>query len=128
MPEKVFQHHIKPTTIPGEPALVLLGTDFLSKFDEFCVDWTNNRIKLGDDWVYLTNTVPESSPILDIEATLPHKQRVELETLLGAHTGLFVHNPRVPKEATIATHVIRTKSSLPHKSRTSFAEHLSSGR
>ena len=115
MPEKVFQHHIKPTTIPGEPALVLLGTDFLSKFDEFCVDWTNNRIKLGDDWVYLTNTVPESSPILDIEATLPHKQRVELETLLGAHTGLFVHNPRAPKEATIATHVIKTKSSLPHK-------------
>ena len=45
MPGKVF-----------EPALVLLGTDFLSEFDEFCVDWTNNRIKLGPDWVYLTST------------------------------------------------------------------------
>ena len=114
MPGKVFDHRIKPTAIPGEPALVLLGTDFLSKFDEFCVDWTNNRIKLGPDWVYLTSTT-KSAPILDIEQTLPHKQRLALETLLGTHTGLFVHNPKAPKEATIATHVIKTKTSLPHK-------------
>ena len=52
LPKKVFQHPLKPTKIPGEPALVLLGTDFLSKFDEFRIDWANHRMKLGTDWVY----------------------------------------------------------------------------
>ena len=114
MPGKVYEHPFKPTKIPGEPALVLLGTDFLSKFDEFCVDWTNNRMKLGSDWVYLTN-VTKNVPILDIEPTLPYDRRVELEKLLEEHTTLFVHNPKAPKELTIATHVIKTKTSLPHK-------------
>ena len=41
MPAKTFGHHLKPTKIPGEPQLVLLGIDFLSKFDEFTIDWTS---------------------------------------------------------------------------------------
>ena len=64
--------------------------------------------------MYLTSTA-KSAPILDIELTLPHKQRLALDKLLDAPTDLFVQNPRAPKEATIATHVIKKKISLPHK-------------
>ena len=114
LPKKVFQHPLKPTKIPGEPALVLLGTDFLSKFDEFRIDWANHRMKLGTDWVY-TASQEETAPILDVEPSLSPSQKSAVEELLHAHSSLFVHNPRAPREATIATHVIKTNTSLPHK-------------
>jgi hypothetical protein len=57
LPNKRFSHHLKPSAIPGEPALVLLGIDFLSKFDKTLIDWANHRLLLGNSWVhYLTDS------------------------------------------------------------------------
>ena len=38
LPGKWYHHQIHPTTIPGEQSLVLLGTDFLAKFDKMLID------------------------------------------------------------------------------------------
>ena len=54
-PENTYTHCIKPAKIPGEPALVLLGVDFLSKFKRTTFDWKNSRLQLGDNWVYFVS-------------------------------------------------------------------------
>ena len=51
LPGKWYHHHIHPTTISGEQSLVLLGTDFLAKFNKTLIDWKKKRISLGNSWV-----------------------------------------------------------------------------
>ena len=47
LPDRTFEHRIKPAQIPGEPALVLLGIDFLSTFNLTLFDWEKSRQLLG---------------------------------------------------------------------------------
>lgn len=45
-------HWLKPTFLPSQPELVILGTDFMQKFGKTGFDWEKGRVKLGEQWVY----------------------------------------------------------------------------
>ena len=42
------QHPIRPTEIPHNPNLVILGRDFLQRFGNTEFDWENQTVRLGD--------------------------------------------------------------------------------
>ena len=112
MDGKVFKHPIRPAQIPGEPALVLLGVDFLSKFGNTLFDWDNHRLQLGESWAYTT-----SLPLrYDISSSLSSSEKDQLNNLINGYADkIFVHNPKAPKKASFGVHKIETKSGRPHK-------------
>ena len=114
LPGKWYHHQIHPTTIPGEQSLVLLGTDFLAKFDKTLIDWKKKRISLGNSWVYLTDIGPPKVK-LDISKTINDSQTQQMHQLVEAHPNLFTHNPKAPRQAKTGCHIINTKTELPHK-------------
>ena len=117
-PSKTVNHSFKPSKIPGESAFVLLGLDFLAQFDSTIFDWKNNRMKVGNDWVYFANEGNEGEPKqkLDISKQLLPKQHREVSKLIGNFfDSVFAHDPKAPKEANMGFHVIETKSGNPHK-------------
>ena len=115
-PSKVFQHMIKPTKIPGEPHLVLLGTDFLAKFDMTLFDWENDRVLMGDTWVYYANTSSANEESFDVSPELtPERKRQVMSTIKKYADSVFVHNPKAPKRASLGIHTINLNSKLPHK-------------
>ena len=113
LPGKWYHHQIHPTTIPGEQSLVLLGTDFLAKFDKTLIDW-KKRISLGNSWVYLTDIGPPKVK-LDISKNINDSQTQQIHQLVEAHPNLFAHNPKAPRQAKTGCHIINTKTELPHK-------------
>ena len=116
LPEQTFEHSIKPSKIPGEPSLVLLGIDFLSKFNLTVFDWENQRLLLGDEWVYLTSSEANTPSNFDISSDLDESKTNSVRRLIDRYAGsVFAHNPRAPKRSSIGVHTITTKSSLPHK-------------
>ena len=116
LPERVFKHNIKPASIPGEPSLVLLDIDFLSAFNLTVFDWDNNRVLLGDSWVYYinTNAVPPSK--FDISRHLSPGQHEALEKIISKYAdSVYAHNPKAPKRSLIGEHTINLSSKVPHK-------------
>jgi hypothetical protein len=112
MDGKVFEHPIRPTQIPGEPALVLLGVDFLSKFGNTLFDWENHRLQLGDSWAYAMSSPSK----YDISPSLSSSEKGQINDLINGYAdSVFVHNPRAPKKASFGVHKIETKSGRPHK-------------
>ena len=90
-PSKVFQHMIKPTKIPGEPHLVLLGTDFLAKFDMTLFDWENDRVLMGDTWVYYANISSANEESFDVSPELtPERKRQVMSTIKKYADSVFV--------------------------------------
>ena len=47
-----YNHSLKPMTIAQAPNTVILGQDFMSMFDKTSFDWSNGRIKIGNDWIF----------------------------------------------------------------------------
>lgn len=116
IPERTFSHAIKPSIIPGEPSLVLLGTDFLSKFNLTVFDWENNKVLIGDTWVYYSTAEAGTSPHLDISTQLTNEQFVLVKDTIEKYAdSIFVHNPKAPKRSSLGTHTISLESKLPHK-------------
>ncbi len=105
---------MKPSKIPGEPSLVLLGIDFLSQFNLTIFDWENHRLLLGEEWIYLTSseaTAPNSSKF-DISSELNDSQTSSVRGLINKYAGsIFAHNPKAPKRSSVGVHTIATKSS-----------------
>ena len=115
-PTKIFQHSIKPSKIPGEPRLVLLGTDFLAKFDMTVFDWENDRVLMGDTWVYYANISSAEERVFDISADLTMEQETLVKsTIMKYAEAVFVHNPKAPKRSSLGIHTINLNSKLPHK-------------
>ena len=121
LPSRRFSHCLKPSAIPGEPALVLLGIDFLSKFDQTLIDWVNHKLLLGDSWVYLTDSSREEN--YDISPNLSKSETEVISNIIKQHTSLFAHNPRAPRKANLGHHVIKTKADLPHKDKVRRTPH-----
>ncbi len=116
LPDRKFTHSFKPILIPGEPSLVLLGRDFLSKFDETLIDWKNHRLYLGDTWVYyLTDSGDHNTASFDISTHLSTEEHDHVSALLHQYPSVFAHNPKAPRKSNLGLHVINTKSELPHK-------------
>lgn len=115
-PEKTFQHFLKPSKIPGEPHLVLLGTDFLAKFDLTLFDWENERVLMGDTWVYYANTTQATETTFDVSAHLSIDQKKKVIATIDKYAeSVFVHNPRAPKRSSLGVHTISLNSKQPHK-------------
>ena len=94
LPERTFCHSLKPSTIPGEPSLVLLGTDFLSKFNLTVFDWENNKVLMGDTWVYYSTAEAGTSHDMDISTELSSKQYDLVKGIVDKYAeAVFVQNP-----------------------------------
>ena len=112
MDDKMFKHPIRPAQIPGEPALVILGVDFLSKFGNTLFDWENHRLQLGESWAYAMSSPSK----YDISSSLSSSEKGQINDLINGYAdSVFVHNPRAPKKASFGVHKIETKSGRPHK-------------
>ena len=113
LPGKSFTCNVRPVNIKGEPNLLLLGKDFMSGFDCTIFDWKNNKIKLGENWVYLNTPDPgvSSSRIFHfkINDSLSFEQRQRLTGILDNHSSVFAHNPKCPRACHTTEHVIYTK-------------------
>ena len=115
-PENTYTHCIKPAKIPGEPALVLLGVDFLSKFKRTTFDWKNSRLQLGDNWVYfVSDKHATKSSQHNISRDISKAQSEELRGLIEEAESLFIKNPKAPHIANVEPHVIETKNDRPNK-------------
>ena len=115
-PEKTFLHTIKPSKIPGEPRLVLLGTDFLTKFDLTLFDWKNQRILMGDTWVYFSNISSGEDTKFDVSSHLTPSQHTLVTSIIEKHAeSVFVHNPKAPKRSSLGVHTIELNTKQPHK-------------
>ena len=117
LPDRTFNHNVKPSKIPGEPSLVLLGTDFLSKFDLTLFDWENNRVLIGDTWVFYSNTsTGVAISEFDIAPSLSQRQHEQIQSTISKYAdSVFVHNPKAPKRSTLGEHTINLQTKLPHK-------------
>lgn len=115
-PEKTFHHPIKPSKIPGEPRLVLLGTDFLAKFNLTVFDWENKRVLMGDTWVFFADAQGGNETKFDVSEHLTHNQHNQIISTIEKYAdAVFVHNPKAPKRASLGVHTIELKSRQPHK-------------
>jgi hypothetical protein len=116
-PSEHFTHDFKPTSIPGEKAFVLLGIDFLAKFKKTVFAWDENKVKLGDNWIYfVSGEKPDKNPRFDISNKLSQQQYSTLhEQVTRFADVVFAHNPKAPKQAKEGMHVIETKADRPHK-------------
>ena len=101
--------------------LVILGQDFLSTFSSTTFDWENHGIQLGEKWVYFSvtdksmQTSMKSQP--KICASLPVEQQRQNTALFDNYQEVFAHNPRAPRESSIASHSIQSIDNRPCKSK-----------
>ena len=116
LPEKTFSCAVRPTSIKGEFKFVLLGKDFMSRFNLTEFDWLNNRVKLGDDWVYcLDQNYRGSSNVFHIKPdykfgdVLSDTEKSEIRGVISEYKEVFAHNPKSPRECNTAEHVIYTQ-------------------
>ena len=105
---KTYVHPLKPVFIEGENSLVILGRDFMSRFGETHFDWDNQRIKLGDDWVYYLDQASEDSdkfkPLVNDQ--LSDSQARKMQDCISKNNDVFAHNPKAPKECSSSSHAI----------------------
>ena len=84
---------------------ILLGRNFLEQFKETTFDWINRRVKLGDDWICLVDSVNEPGKFsvsevkqvqrqYEIEASLEPHQVTEVESLVKSYRSVFAVNKR----------------------------------
>ena len=120
LPGKAFPCAVRPISIKGESKFVLLGKDFMSRFKLTEFDWANNRVRLGDDWVYCMDTEYEQSgptgnnvfkvnPIYKIGDSLSDEEKSRIRNVISEHKTVFAHNPKAPSQCNVSEHVIYTK-------------------
>ena len=105
---KIFPHVMKPVIIKGESELVILGRDFLTQFGTTNFDWNDDKIQIGEDWIYCFENNAKSSPryrVGDVEKDVGD----QLQSLLDENSSCFAHDPKNPRECTESVHVIKTK-------------------
>ena len=108
-------HPIKPIAMPQNPRLVILGSDFLSKFGNTEFDWNEKLIRLGSDWIFVT--LPEehdSKPLkslFKIDSTNCNEEQTRLiYGLLEKHKKVFAVNNRAPSLCNREEHCIRSQN------------------
>ena len=117
-----FQGEFKlnPIEMSNKTKCVLLGRNFLEQFKETTFDWINRRVKLGNEWICLVDSVnePGKSSVsgvkqvqrqYEIEASLEPHQVTEVESLVESYRSVFAINNKAPRLCTNALHVINSK-------------------
>ena len=104
-------HLLKPMFIPGNSALVILGRDFLAKHGKTEFDWINNRVKIGEDWVFMVSEdhekdVEDIIGKCTINQDLPTEAASDIRHMLGEFCKVFVKNSKAPKLCTTEVHRI----------------------
>ena len=108
------QHHIKPMSIPGREKLLILGRDFLKQFGSTEFDWTNQKIRIGNDWIFMVTDNVENDifAVVDkckIGKDLSVNQQLQVKKLLHEFCEAFVKNSKAPKLCTTEVHRILSK-------------------
>lgn len=98
-------HDLKPTEL-SKPNLVILGRDFMGKYGDTVFNWSNDRVKLGDEWVM---TAEAETPNCSYGSNLSPDQAEQLKLLVDEFSDVFVQDPKAPKACSTVKHIIRTK-------------------
>ena len=106
----VAEHDVRPTSIPGQSRLLLLGQDFMESFGLTQFDWDNNRVKLGEDWIFLSQDQEEKLKPCRYGEHIDSKTKNMFTDLVNRFNHVFTHNPKAPKMSKVGTHYIRTEN------------------
>ena len=125
--------------IVGPEPTVILGRDFLEKFEITTFDWQQHRVRLGSQWITMHAKVrgdkvlsrartiqaltlefkSESSKTSQwrINKWLSYEQQRTVNNLLESYSDVFAVNPKAPSITPTAEHAIDTGSARPIKAR-----------
>ena len=90
-------HWMKPTFLPSQPDLVILGTDFMQKFGKTGFDWEKGRVKLGEQWVYCLLS-EDKQPNYNINPELSTEEVSNVNNVVEEFKDVFASNPKAPRE------------------------------
>ena len=116
----------------NEPTIIL-GRDFLKKFNSVEFDWDNHRVRLGDNWIQSEASIIGGQPISraitssitgpaneaepnhpdsgwKINPGLKPNQKAELLKLIGEYPDVFAIKSKKPNTTHIARHIIDTEN------------------
>ena len=105
-------HQLKPMNIADNEALVILGRDFLSKYETTMFDWKHNKVRIGNDWIFMVsdNTENDVHQLIDQckigSEGVSRKQATEIRNLLEEFCQVFVKNSKAPKLCSTEVHRI----------------------
>ena len=107
-------HELKPMTIPGKKELVILGRDFPKKFGKTEFDWNNERMNIGEDWIFMVSENHEQDFENMIEkCKIGHElssfNTTKVKDMLKDFCQVFVKNSKAPKICTTEVHRIFTQ-------------------
>ena len=105
------KHLVKPMPIPDRENLLILGRDFLQHFGTTEFDWTNQRVRIGEDWVFMVSEdhTKDITSIINrckIGQDLAENQKESIKLLLEDFCQVFVKNSKAPKLCTTELHRI----------------------
>ena len=122
--------------LDSDESTVILGRDFLSRFDSTEFDWSNYRIRLGRHWLpteaslhggqilsrvkVVNNVITEetscsSNRTWDISPELEVSQHQAILSILMEYSDVFAVDPKRPKRTHMSEHIIETGNSRPIK-------------
>ena len=104
-------HLVKPMFIPGKQNLLILGRDFLEHFGTTEFDWTNQRVRIGTDWIFMASEDSDQDVISIVQKCklgqdLTVDQSLRVKALLQEFCRVFVKNSKAPKLCTTEVHRI----------------------
>ena len=105
------KHVIKPMPIPDRKNLLILGRDFLQHFGTTEFDWTNQKVRIGKDWIFMvsedhTQDVTSIINKCKFGQNLDKSQKESIKMLLEDFCQVFVKNSKAPKLCTTEVHRI----------------------
>ena len=123
--------------IESSEATVILGRDFLRRFQSTEFDWVNHKVRLGSKWWSTEATVRGGGPLTragivsvlddpfnnysskdwDINAKLAVHEREALGKLLFEYQDVFAIDPKKPSVTHLAEHLIVTGEARPVKAK-----------
>ena len=126
----------KFTVIVSDEPTVILGRDFLKRFEATLFDWRNHRVRLGPKWISTEASVKGGHSISrattggtllsvhelpikewNIDKRLDPMEVKSIKKLLNSYSDVFAIDPKSPSLTNIAEHQIVTGSALPVKAK-----------
>ena len=87
---------------------MILGKDFLSQFNSTEFDWRNQKIRLGETWLFLLEGGKEK---WNINPNISNKQKEMINNILCDFPDFFPNNPLAPRACSTVRHRIRSLDS-----------------
>ena len=100
-------HDIKPTRLPNNPHLVILGRDVLSSYGNTEFNWLESKIRVGEDWIFVNDLPPVKSWVIDKE-NMTKEECAQINSLLKKYSNVFATNNKSPNICNKGVHVIKS--------------------